>query len=162
MTIQIDSREKPRAIQGILKEFETQGIIYFVSKLYVGDYMSLDNPRVIIDRKQNLSELCQNICQDRKRFLEQLIQARRLGIKLLILCEHGEGVGSMQDVARWVNPRQKKHPLAMSGVRLHRVLTALAESYGVEYHFCEKENTGKTIIKLLQKAGTETRFPLNG
>ena len=56
MQIQIDTREKARAITKILAEFERQGVRHYSSKLYVGDYMSLDNPRLIIDRKQNLQE----------------------------------------------------------------------------------------------------------
>ena len=68
MVIQIDSREKAKAIKKILAEFEKQEVNYYTSKLWAGDYMSLDNPRVIVDRKQNLSELCQNVCQDHDRF----------------------------------------------------------------------------------------------
>ena len=58
MNIQIDSREKARAIRKIVAEFDRQGVDHFVSKLYVGDYMNYDNPRLIIDRKQDLTELC--------------------------------------------------------------------------------------------------------
>ena len=57
MIIQIDSREKARAITKIVAEFDRQNITHPVSKLMVGDYMNYDNPRLIIDRKQNLSEL---------------------------------------------------------------------------------------------------------
>ena len=63
MMIWIDSREKDHAIQKILNHFQSVHTKYFVSKLPVGDYMSLDNPRLVIDRKQNLSELCQNVCR---------------------------------------------------------------------------------------------------
>ena len=56
MTIQIDSREKARAIQKIVEEFDRRGIRHPVSKLMVGDYMNYDNPRLVIDRKQNLTE----------------------------------------------------------------------------------------------------------
>ena len=55
MDIQIDTREKQRAIRKILKTFDDNGVKHFSSKLLVGDYMSLDNPRLIIDRKQNLA-----------------------------------------------------------------------------------------------------------
>ena len=55
MIIQIDSREKAKAIQKIIEEFDRQGIKHPVSKLMVGDYMNYDNPRVIVDRKQNLT-----------------------------------------------------------------------------------------------------------
>ena len=57
MLIQIDSREKARGIKKIIAEFDRQGLRHPVSKLMVGDYMNYDNPRLIIDRKQNLSEL---------------------------------------------------------------------------------------------------------
>ena len=55
MQIQIDTREKAKAIQKILQEFDKQGITQISSKLYVGDYMNYDNPRLVVDRKQNLS-----------------------------------------------------------------------------------------------------------
>ena len=40
MIIQIDSREKARAIAKIVEEFDRQGITHPVSKLMVGDYMN--------------------------------------------------------------------------------------------------------------------------
>ena len=63
MTIQIDSREKPKAIRNICYEFTRQGAKYFISKLPCGDYCSLDNAHFCIDRKQNLNELAGNVCQ---------------------------------------------------------------------------------------------------
>ena len=48
VVIQIDSREKARAIKKIVDEFERQGIRHPVSKLMVGDYMNYDNPRLIM------------------------------------------------------------------------------------------------------------------
>lgn len=53
MDIQIDTREKQRAIRKILKTFDDNGVKHFSSKLLVGDYMSLDNPRLIIDRNRS-------------------------------------------------------------------------------------------------------------
>ena len=69
MTIQIDTREKARAIRQIVSYFNEAGIQHYTSKLFVGDYMSLDNPRVVIDRKQNLLEICSNVCQQHERFI---------------------------------------------------------------------------------------------
>ena len=57
MTIQIDTREKPKELKRITAQLDEQGAEYFKSKLYVGDYMSLDKPRLVIDR---------NIIQDFK------------------------------------------------------------------------------------------------
>ena len=149
MTIQIDSREKARAIQKILKEFESSKVNHYVSKLFVGDYMSLDNPRLIIDRKQNLSELVGNVCQQHKRFTDELKRAQQNGIKIVILCEHGGKVKSLEDVKEWVNPRLKKSPLAMSGERLYKVLLTISKKYGVDFIFCDKRQTGRKIIEIL-------------
>lgn len=149
MIIQIDTREKARAIQKILAEFEKQGVKYFNSKLPVGDYISLDNAKLAIDRKQNLLELCNNVCQQHKRFIAEIERANEFGIKLVILCEHGGKIKSLDDVLNWVNPRLKESPLAVSGERLYRILLTIHNKYGVDFLFCDKRQTGKKIIEIL-------------
>lgn len=149
MTIQIDSREKERAIKLILEEFDRQDVKHYTSKLWAGDYMSLDNPRVIIDRKQNLTELCQNVCQGHERFRNELVRAQDSGIKLIILCEHGKGVEQLEDVIFWENPRIKKSPKATSGQTLYNILNTIRRKYDVDFEFCEKSDTGKRIIEIL-------------
>jgi ERCC4-type nuclease len=156
MVIQVDSREKARAIQKIIAEFDNRGIKWFVSKLPVGDYQSLDNPRLVIDRKQNLLELCGNVCQQHKRFKAELGRANEYGIKLIVLCEHGRGIKSLQDVMAWENPRLKESPLAVSGERLFRILTAMSSKYGVEFLFCTKQETGKRIVEILSGQEAKT------
>ena len=161
MIIQIDSREKAKAIQKIIEEFDRQGIKHPVSKLMVGDYMNYDNPRVIVDRKQNLTEVCSNVCQDHDRFRRELVLAKENGIQLIILCEHGKDIKSLEDVIFWKNPRSEKrkkidgkwqtvHTNAMKGDVLYKILTTLQEKYGVRFEFCEKDETGKRIVELLE------------
>ena len=152
MTIQIDSREHAHAITKILAQFDQHGVQYFISKLPVGYYCNLDNMRLAIDRKQNLLELVSNVCQGHARFSAELQRANQLGIRLIVLVEHGGPIRSMEDVRAWVNPRLGQSPLAMSGERLYRVLTTMAKKYDVEFAFCAKHQTGKTIIKLLEVA----------
>ena len=161
MTIVIDSREKQKAITKIIAEFDRQGIKHISSKLWVGDYMSLDNPRVIVDRKQNLTEVCSNVCQDHERFRRELILAKENGIQLIILCEHGKDIQSLEDVIFWKNPRSEKRKKidgkwqtvqtnAMKGDVLYKILTTLEEKYGVHFEFCDKDETGKRIVELLE------------
>ena len=161
MIIQIDSREKAKAIQKIIAEFDRQGIKHPVSKLMVGDYMNYDNPRVIVDRKQNLTEVCSNVCQDHDRFRRELVLAKDNGIQLIILCEHGKDIKSLEDVIFWQNPRSEKrkkidgkwqtvHTNAMKGDVLYKILTTLQEKYGVRFEFCDKDETGKRIVELLE------------
>lgn len=149
MTIQIDTREKQRAVKQIILHFDKHGIKHYPSKLYVGDYMNLDNPRVIIDRKQNLSEIYTNVCQGHKRFCAELKRAQDMGIKIIILCEHGFGIKSLDDVKNWYNPRLDKTPYAWDGERLFKVLSTIKDKYGIDYVFCEKRETGAKIVEIL-------------
>lgn len=149
MTIQIDSREKARAIKKIIKEFEKQKIQHFVSKLPCGDYMSLDNARLAVDRKQNLFEVCNNVCQDHDRFVAELERANKLGIKLVFLIEHSSDIRNLEDVRKWENPRLKESPLAVSGERLYKILSVLEKTYNTKFFFCAKHQTGRGILKLL-------------
>lgn len=178
--IQVDSREKSRAIQKILSAFENQGVSWYVSKLPWGDYMNLDNPRLIIDRKQNLTELTNNVIQDHKRFVKELEKAKEHGVKLIILVEHGGMIKTLQDVIWWKNPRSEKrvkgedgkwhtekveyvrrvHPKGRTpytmvfhpttGLELYKKLCTMQEKYGVEFQFCDKRQTGKRIIEILK------------
>lgn len=164
MDIQIDSREKARAIKKIVQTFEKEGVNYFTSKLLVGDYMNLDNPRLIIDRKQNLQELCGNVCQQHERFKKELIKAMQANIQLIILVEHGPDVKSIEDVYFWQNPR--KHEVkwrmvngkrekyvvsakAVDGNQLYKSLCTIRDRYNVRFEFCEKKDTGRRIMELL-------------
>lgn len=162
MIIQIDSREKARAIKNIVAEFDRQGITHPVSKLMVGDYMNYDNPRLIIDRKQNLSELCSNVCQDHDRFRRELVMAQKNEIQLVFLVEHGKGIENLQDVIWWDNPRRFKRTKnksgrwetvetkAMQGETLYKILCTQERKYGCRFLFCDKKDTGKEIIRILR------------
>lgn len=160
MIIQIDSREKAKAIQKIIAEFDRQGIKHPVSKLMVGDYMNYDNPRLIVDRKQNLTELCSNVCQDHDRFRRELVLAQENDIQLVVLCEHGKDIRTLEDVIFWENPRSERRrqidgkwqtvkTKAMKGEVLYKILTTLQDKYGVKFSFCAKEETGQRIIEIL-------------
>nr|DAF34579.1 MAG TPA: ATP-dependent RNA helicase [Caudoviricetes sp.] len=172
MDIQIDSREKARAIRKIIKTFDEQGIKHFSSKLLVGDYMSLDNPRLIIDRKQNLQELCGNVCQQHERFKRELLKAMDAGIQLVILVEHGADIKSLEDVYFWKNPR--KHEVrwrivngkrekyvvsakAIDGNQLYKSLCTIRDRYHVRFEFCEKKDTGVRIAEILSEGNDERR-----
>ena len=162
MVIQIDSREKARAIGKIVEEFDRHGIQHPISKLIVGDYMSYDNPRLVIDRKQNLTELCINVCQDHDRFRRELLRAQELGIQLIFLIEHGKEIRTLDDVIWWKNPREERRirmedgglkvirTKAMRGEVLYKILKTQERKYGCRFLFCSKKETGKRIIEILE------------
>ena len=150
MVIQIDTREKEKAIKEILKTFDDADIKYISSKMYVGDYQNLQNGTIAVDRKQNLSEVCSNVCQQHERFKAELLRAQEAGIKLFILIEHGKDIRSLEDVKNWINPRLKTSPKALTGEKLYKIMKTQEEKYGITYLFCNKEETGKKIINILQ------------
>ena len=149
MNIQIDTREKARAIKKITAYFDKNDVRYYSSKLYVGDYMNMDNPHLIVDRKQDLREIYSNLCHQHKRFTDELKRAREVGIKLIILCEHGRDMNVLADVQSWHNPQLDKTPYAWDGERLFKVMKTVALKYGIEWRFCDKGSTGAEIVRLL-------------
>ena len=164
MQIQIDTREKTKAKEKIIKDVDKAGVKHFKSKLYVGDYMSLDNAKLVIDRKQDLQELCGNVCQQHERFKAELVRALENDIKIVIRCEHGNDVKSLEDVFFWQNPRKHNYywttvngkrvrrvasKKAVDGKQLYKSLCTIRDRYNVDFLFCSKEETGRKIIEIL-------------
>lgn len=149
MVIQIDSREHKWELARIQRQLTAAGCKTIVSKLYVGDYQSLDNPRLVIDRKKDLLELCGNVCQQHERFQKELVRAMDAGIQIIILCEHGEEIKCLEDVYFWDNPRLKESTKATTGESLYKSLMTIKNRYNVRFEFCTKKETGSKIMELL-------------
>ena len=150
MTIQIDTREHKWEMARVQRQLTAAGCKTFVSKMYVGDYQSLDNPRLVIDRKKDLQELCGNVCQQHERFKAELLRAMDAGIRIIILCEHGSEIQTLEDVYFWDNPRLKESPKATTGKSLYKSLVTIRDKYNVQFEFCTKQETGRKIMELLQ------------
>ncbi len=164
MQVQVDTREHAKEWERIKGQFDALGVQYFRSKMYVGDYQSLDNPRLVIDRKKDLQEICGNVCQQHERFKAELLRAKEQGIKLVILCEHGADIKCLEDVYFWQNPRKYQirwktvngkrvkdviSAKAVDGNQLYKSLCTIRDRYGVSFIFCTKEETGQKIIEIL-------------
>lgn len=148
MQIQIDLREKPRAIKKISEEFDRNDVRYFVSKLYVGDYVNLENPFVFIDRKQSIAEIAQNATSGHARVKRELKRLKKIGGKMYFLIEQdrigSKRIKSLDDIMLWT-PKYG----TINGMQIYKVLRAWLAKYDIEYVFCGKKNTGKEIIRLL-------------
>lgn len=173
-TVFVDTREKPRAITKILAYFDREGIKHISSKLYCGDYMLLSNGTKVVDRKQSLNEVASNLIQDHERFKSEAVRAWEAGIELVVLVEHSANVKSLEDVAKWLNPRLfnycKRNRIPMrgdlkenireyvshggqkppvSGEQLAKTMKTMSEKYGIRWEFCDKNHTGQRIIEIL-------------
>ncbi len=171
-TIVIDTRQQMQNKSHKRKEeyFKAQGFNVLHSKLPIGDYSLLDNMSVVIDTKDGLKEVAQNLCSGRvehERFRGECIKAQLNGIKLIVLVEEDQTdenghfvVNELRDVHKWQNPRRKirvkkdgqwvqKYPMATTGMVLMKAMYTMKLKYGVEWQFCRTKDAGKKILELL-------------
>lgn len=153
MIIEIDTREKPKAIEKIIDYFQQNEIKYIRSKLYYGDYRIMESPLLVIDRKQNIAELAKNCTVDHKRFRAELERCKDVGGQLVILVEQNVysdrgnkiRVKEISDLMLWSSPHT-----TIRGEQVFRVLASWCARYPVLVEFCEKRCTGKRIVEILQ------------
>lgn len=148
----IDTREKPKAIQNILRTFDEAGVVHESTKLLIGDYMDWNRPGVIIDRKQNIAELAKNCTSDHVRFKAELERAKKAGAHLCILVEQNRykdgdewrRVEEISDLIRWTNPHT-----TIRGEKVYRVLVSWINKYDLSVEFCDKRQTGRRILEII-------------
>jgi len=148
----VDTREKPKAIENILKTFDSEGIQYERTKLLFGDYADYNKPGIVIDRKQNIAELAKNCTVEAERFRKELERAQRANSRLVILVEQNrykdrDGWKRVEDIADlmlWSSPHT-----TIRGEKVFRVLSAWVNKYDIEVRFCDKRVTGRTILEII-------------
>lgn len=138
-----DTREKKNA--HILQYFDQHGIEYAIRKLDTGDYMSTSRDRLTIDRKQDLSEICGNLCSpDKSRFWREVRRAKAERVKMIVLIEQGGAFKTLKDVPQWRGKYTR-----VTGYQLYNEMCRCSIAYGVEFLFCDKRSTGRRIAELL-------------
>ena len=148
----IDTREKPKAIQSILKTIDDAGIQHESTKLLFGDYMDYNNPGLVVDRKQNIAELAKNCTVEAERFKRELERAQRANSRLVILVEQNrykdrnewKQVEDISDLMLWSSPHTQ-----IRGEKVFRVLSAWINKYNISVQFCDKRQTGRRILEIL-------------
>ena len=148
----IDTREKPRAIQNIIKTLEESNIVYESTKLLFGDFMDWNRPQIVIDRKQNIAELAKNCTIEHDRFKREMEKAKKAGATLVILVEQNRyksgdkwiHVDDISDLLLWDSPHT-----TIRGEKVFRVLRSWQSKYPIRVEFCDKRSTGKRIIEII-------------
>ena len=148
----VDTREKPKAIEGIIKTFDAAGIEHTRTKLLFGDYMDYNRPGIVIDRKQSIQELAKNVTVERDRFVAELDRAKAAGAHLVILVEQNRYkdrdkwiyVREPADLMLWSSPHTK-----IRGEKVFRVLSELIYKYNIDVTFCDRRTTGKKILEII-------------
>lgn len=149
-----DTRQKLGKHDNIKDYCQAHKIELIRQQLFVGDYTLIKDQSICIDTKKDLSELAMDLGNDKSRFMREVARAKKHGIKLIVLTEHGGSIKSIPDVAGWSNPIHNPHhpkhnPNALSGKTLMRRIYDIHIGYGTEFLFCSKSETGQRIIELL-------------
>lgn len=168
MKIVQDTRQQIGKDQHVLEWFKLEGIEVIRSKLYVGDYTLLHNQTICIDRKKDMLEIANCICnsKEHQRFKSEIERARDNGILLYILIED-EYIYNIDGVKYYQCPRYKSNQYKvlngkkvlthkkgekMSQVNfetLGKAMKTMESKYGCKFAFATKKDFGKKVIELL-------------
>lgn len=140
----VDTREKGH--KSILKYFDEHSIDYITSKLDYGDYMLYKNNNVVIDRKDNLLELCGNLCHtmEHERIKREIQRAKDDGCQDFIFLISESKIKSVEDIKNWSSPHTK-----VKGETLLKIMITMKNKHGVRFIICPRKDMGKKILELL-------------
>jgi hypothetical protein len=153
MVIVEDSRNQVGKHKNINAYLQSVGLRVIRSKLIVGDYVIANRQDTSIDTKKDMVEVSQDIFRDHKRFRAECELAKDCEIRLVVLIEDNS-VGSYDELLKWANPQPNRSALTPNGERCYKVMKAMEYSYGVEFQFCKKKDTGKRILQILTEGAT--------
>ena len=149
MIVQIDTREHKGKNDHVTAFLDSNKIKWIRSKLVVGDYLNLENPHIVVDRKASMQEIAQNLTNDHDRFKRECELAKELGYRLIVLIED-ERINHLEKVPTWYNYRKKFSPKAITGKQLHKIMVTMTDRYGVEWQFSTRANYGKNLVAILE------------
>ena len=149
--LKIDTREKDQArIDKIVSYCLNHDIAPMREKLDIGDYLFDDNRNVVVDTKKSILEVATNLFNknDKNRFLREIIKAKNLNIKMIVLIEENF---TIENLSSWHCPSYKngKPYTNLKGFQIANKMRFYEKYYGVKFEFCHKNGTAKRIIDLL-------------
>lgn len=139
-----DTREKGN--KKILEYFAKVNQDYIISKLEAGDYMIYKNYTTIIDKKDGLLELANNLCHtsEHQRINREIARAKELGCVNFIFLIQDSKIKTIEDIKNWSSPHTK-----VKGETLLKIMTTMKQRYGCRFIICPRKDMGKKIIELL-------------
>lgn len=162
-----DTRNPEGKHRNVHEWARAKGVTIIRTKLLVGDYTLPTDQSRCVDTKYGMQEVYSNLVQQHERFRAECDLAKEAGIRLVILVEE-PGIGGLEDVAGWKNPRRERwfrvHAAHKAGKllklsipsvppipsdRLAQMMSAMTERHGVEWAFCDPAETGRKLWGLL-------------
>lgn len=141
MILLCDTRQKKGQHLNIERYCSENNITMIPQCLNVGDYM-LENGTIAVDTKKDIGELANDLYRDKCSFYKKYKKSYKNGIKLIVLVEEK---ANKESILSWHSNHTK-----ISGQFLVEIINEVKLSYGVEFYFCDKKDTGKCLIRLLK------------
>lgn len=144
-----DTRQKAGKHENKHRYWEETGTSWVRSALPFGDYWPV--PRVAVDTKEDIKEIASNMCgavKERRRFTEECKKARNAGCKLIILIEDPKynEIDDLWGERIWIHTGQ-----TIPGDQLAKAMFVMQDRYGIEFWFCDPEESGRVIKELLDE-----------
>ena len=170
ITIIQDTREKENKKNHILSYLERENVNVVRSKLFVGDYCLIHDMTTVVDIKESIMEIQQNLmnAQKHKAFRDECDRAYKNGIKLYVLIEES-GIKDIDDVKNYEIPKYKSNgykrvkgkttlnhykgqPMAKFDPNtLSKTMKTFQERHHCTFLFCDKKDSGRLILFLLTR-----------
>lgn len=110
---------------------------------------------VVVDTKRNFLEIFSNLTHEHRRFRDECIRSQDAGCQLVILIEEVPPCGMVE---MWRSPtfqsttryHKAGQPMTLANpVLIAKMMRTMREKYGVRFEFCEREQTGRVLIGIL-------------
>ena len=157
-TIIEDTRQQRGKHANKAAYFEQVGETVVRCALPVGDYQR--PAKVAVDTKKDIVELAMDLKKDHARFARECERAQAIGTQLVILVENTDGVRSLDDLRRWIEPaesyaRRNRGGKAVryTGASLAKACETMHARHGVMFGFCSPGESGRRIIEILDRLG---------
>lgn len=139
-----DTREKGN--KRIIEYFKSVNQDHIISKLETGDYMVFNDYTTIIDKKDGLLEVANNLChtKEHERVLKEIKKAKDLGCKRFIFLIQDDSIKTIEDIKNWKSKYTK-----VSGETLLKIMKTMQERYKIRFIITSKNNIANKIMELL-------------
>lgn len=154
-----DSRQQANKHDEKNKFFNKEKINVLRSKLPFGDYSLVNDMSIAVDTKMNFLEIEHDLTTDHVRFRNEIINANKNGIGLVILIEEKvqyfnlEEVKHFYQIPKWQSTtykHKKNEPVAYFNVEtIVKSMETMQQKYGVLFEFTTKEKCGAKIMQIL-------------
>lgn len=142
-----DTRQKTDKHEKKHKYWTETGTDWLRSSLPFGDYWAV--PKVAVDTKQDIAEVVANMCgagKEKARFRNECKKAKAAGCKMIFLIEDKRYNVPEDLIGQKIHLHNGQN---IPGEQAYMAMMMHQERYGVEFWFCDPDESGRVIMEIL-------------